>query len=44
MFGQAQVKLAGKLWLLAGAYDRIHNVTLHTHDGATQVDHITSPS
>ena len=38
--GEAQVKLAAKLRLPADTYHAIHNVTLPTADGSTQIDHI----
>ncbi len=38
--GEAQVKLAAKLRLPADTYHAIHNVTLATADGSTQIDHV----
>lgn len=38
--GEALVKFAAKLRLPADAYHRIHNVTLATPDGTTQIDHV----
>lgn len=38
--GEAMVKLAAKLRLHADTYHRVHNVTLPTPDGTTQIDHI----
>lgn len=38
--GEALVKLSAKLWLPADTYCPIHNVTLPTEDGSTQIDHI----
>lgn|SRR5690554_878900 len=38
--GEALVKFTAKLRLPADAYHRIHNVTLPTPDGATQIDHV----
>lgn len=38
--GEARVKLSAKLWLPADTYYPIHNVTLPTEDGSTQIDHI----
>ncbi|MDD9892591.1 MAG: nuclease-related domain-containing protein [Gammaproteobacteria bacterium] len=38
--GEALVKLAAKLWLDSEVYHPIHNVTLPTDDGSTQIDHI----
>lgn len=40
MLGEALVKLAAKLRLPADTYHPIHNVTLSTPDGSTQIDHI----
>lgn len=40
MRGEARVKFAAKLRLPADTYHRIHNVTLPTPDGTTQIDHI----
>lgn len=40
MLGEALVKLAAKLWLPTHTYQPIHNVTLQTVDGTTQIDHI----
>ena len=39
-FGEALVKLAARLWLPSETYYPIHNVTLPTPDGTTQIDHI----
>jgi predicted RNA-binding Zn-ribbon protein involved in translation (DUF1610 family) len=39
-FGEALVKLAARLWLPSETYYPIHNVTLPTPDGSTQIDHI----
>ncbi|HET7315167.1 nuclease-related domain-containing protein [Salinisphaera sp.] len=38
--GEALVKFAAKLRLPADTYHRIHNVTLSTPDGTTQIDHV----
>lgn len=38
--GETLVRLAGKLRLPASTYYAIHNVTLPTSDGTTQIDHI----
>lgn len=38
--GEALVKLSAKLWLPADTYQPIHNVTLPTEGGSTQIDHI----
>jgi hypothetical protein len=38
--GEALVKLAAKLYLDSETYHPIHNVTLPTDDGTTQIDHI----
>lgn len=38
--GEALVKLAAKLRLPTDTYHPIHNVTLPTEDGSTQIDHI----
>jgi restriction system protein len=40
ILGEALVKLAAKLKLPADSYHPIHNVTLPTPDGTTQIDHI----
>lgn len=40
MVGEALVKFAAKLRLPAETYHRIHNVTLPTPDGSTQIDHV----
>ena len=40
LFGEAFVKLLAKLKLPADVYIPIHNVTLPTADGTTQIDHI----
>lgn len=40
MLGEALVKLAAKLRLPADTYHRLHNVTLPTPDGTTQIDHV----
>lgn len=40
LFGEALVRFAAWLRLPAGAYHPIHNVTLPTPDGTTQIDHI----
>lgn len=40
MVGEFIVKLAARLQLPADTYHRLHNVTLPTHDGSTQIDHI----
>ena len=40
VLGESLVKLAAKLRLPADTYHRIHNVTLPTPDGTTQIDHI----
>lgn len=38
--GEALIKLSAKLWLPAETYLPIHNITLPTEDGSTQIDHI----
>lgn len=38
--GEAFVKLLARLWLSSRIYHPIHNVTLPTLDGTTQIDHI----
>lgn len=40
MVGEFIVKLAAHLQLPADTYHRLHNVTLPTSDGSTQIDHI----
>ena len=40
VLGEAQVKLAARLRLPAKIYHPLHNVTLPTLDGTTQIDHI----
>ena len=40
VLGEALVKFAVKLRLPADTYHRIHNVTLATPDGTTQIDHV----
>ncbi|MCH8493433.1 MAG: NERD domain-containing protein [Idiomarina sp.] len=40
LLGELLVKLAAKLRLPKDTYHRIHNVTLPTPDGTTQIDHI----
>ena len=40
LLGEFLVKLIAKLRLPANMYHRIHNVTLPTPDGTTQIDHI----
>ncbi|MBZ0330741.1 NERD domain-containing protein [Halomonas sp. ANAO-440] len=40
IFGEAFVKLIAKLRLPADEYRGIHNVTLATPDGTTQIDHV----
>jgi restriction system protein len=40
MLGETLVKLAAKLRLPTDTYHPIHNVTLPTPDGSTQIDHI----
>jgi len=40
LFGEFAVKLAAKLCLPPDSYHAIHNVTLPTPDGTTQIDHI----
>lgn len=40
MVGEALVKFAAKLRLPADTYHRIHNLTLPTPDGTTQIDHV----
>lgn len=40
VFGEALVRFAAKLRLPSGTYHRIHNVTLPTPDGTTQIDHV----
>ena len=39
-FGEAAVKFSAKLRLPTDIYIPIHNVTLPTADGTTQIDHI----
>lgn len=38
--GEALVRLSAHLWLPSDAYHSVHNVTLQTPDGSTQIDHI----
>lgn len=38
--GETMVKISAKLYLPQALYHRIHNVTLTTPDGSTQIDHI----
>ena len=38
--GEARVRLAAHLRLPSETYHRVHNVTLQTRDGTTQIDHI----
>lgn len=40
LLGEALVKFAAKLRLPPDTYHRIHNVTLPTPDGTTQIDHV----
>lgn len=40
VLGEALIKLAAKLRLPKDTYHAIHNVTLRTPDGTTQIDHI----
>ncbi|MEX0731732.1 MAG: nuclease-related domain-containing protein [Aquisalimonadaceae bacterium] len=40
LIGEALVKFAARLRLPEDTYHRIHNVTLPTPDGTTQIDHI----
>ncbi len=40
LLGEAPVKLTAQLRLPADTYSPIHNVTLPTADGTTQIDHI----
>lgn len=40
LLGEALVKFSAKLWLPEETYHRIHNITLPTPDGTTQIDHI----
>ncbi|MFC6633339.1 nuclease-related domain-containing protein [Microbulbifer taiwanensis] len=40
ILGEALVKFFGRLRLPIDVYHRIHNVTLQTPDGTTQIDHI----
>ncbi|GHA99104.1 nuclease-related domain-containing protein [Modicisalibacter luteus] len=40
ILGEALVKMIAGLRLPAEAYQRIHNVTLPTPDGTTQIDHL----
>ena len=40
MQGELMVKFAAKLRLPASTYHRLHNVTLPTTNGSTQIDHI----
>ena len=40
LFGEALVRLAARLWLPSDTYHAIHDVTLPTPDGTTQIDHI----
>jgi hypothetical protein len=40
LLGEALVRFSARLWLPAETYHPIHNVTLPTPDGTTQIDHI----
>ena len=40
VFGEAMVKLVASLRLPADTYHPIHNVTLPTPDGSTQIDNV----
>lgn len=40
LVGEALVKLAARLRLPKATYHQIHNVTLRTPDGTTQIDHV----
>ena len=40
LFGETFVKLSAKICLPASTYHLVHNVTLPTPDGTTQIDHI----
>lgn len=40
LVGEALVKLAAKIRLPKDTYHPIHNVTLPTQDGTTQIDHV----
>lgn len=41
LFGEALVRFAAWLRLPSDTYHRIHNATLPTPDGTTQIDHIS---
>ena len=40
LLGEALVRFAARLWLPSETYHSIHNVTLPTPDGTTQIDHV----
>lgn len=40
VLGEAKIKFAARLLLPADVYHRIHNITLPTPDGTTQIDHV----
>lgn len=40
LLGEALVRFAARLWLPSETYQLLHNVTLPTPDGTTQIDHI----
>lgn len=40
ILGELMVKFAAKLRLPSGTYHRLHNVTLPTANGSTQIDHV----
>ncbi|WP_205341780.1 nuclease-related domain-containing protein [Denitrificimonas caeni] len=40
VLGETMVKFAAKIRLPAGTYHPIHNITLPTQEGSTQIDHI----
>jgi len=40
LLGEALVRFAARLWLPSETYHPLHNVTLPTPDGTTQIDHV----
>lgn len=40
VFGEALVNIIAKFRLPAESYHKVHNVTLPTPDGTTQIDHV----
>ena len=38
--GESKVKVSGGLWLPSGTYHAIHDITLPTARGTTQIDHV----